>query len=171
MDHIHLDLAVRCVVGILPRERLHPQPVRVTVRMDVDLEAAATTGELHHSIDYGAVDTQVRFLCTEGRFRLIESLAIAIARLLLLPPAPGEARAALACVAVSVFKPEVLDHAVASVHLERAASWARGATTLIDLEEVTALRLDGPPNPALGEGVSLAVGDGALWVQSRPWSP
>ena len=173
MDSIHLDLTHHCIVGILARERVNPQPLEIHIGMYLDVQGCAETGALERSINYADVDAQMRFLCTQGKFRLIESLAVAMARLLLSPPAPGEGRTQLHRVSMHIRKPTVMPDACPAVRLERDAAWARGATTLIDVEEVTARKLVDPSPADLEGGEILPLGEGpsVLWVQSRPWSP
>jgi dihydroneopterin aldolase len=124
MDFIELDtLRIDCIVGILERERREPQPIEIGLRLGLDLQIAAERGLLDRSVDYAAVADRVTTLATEGRFLLIETMALAIARLLLSPPAPQEGRAALDRVEVRIRKPEVLDRrAVPGVFLAREAS-------------------------------------------------
>lgn len=124
MDSVELDLTLACIVGILPRERVEPQPLRVQLHLELDLEHTARTGELQSSVDYAAVDTLVRFVAIEGRFRLIESLGHALLRVLLLPPGPGEERAQVARASVRLSKPAVMLSALPSVSLQREARWA-----------------------------------------------
>ena len=83
MDAILLDVDLACIVGILPRERVEPQPLAVSLRMELDLERVGVTGDLGQGLDYAAVDAVVRFLAVEGRFRLIESLGITVLRAVL----------------------------------------------------------------------------------------
>jgi dihydroneopterin aldolase len=169
MDSVELDLTLACIVGILPRERIEPQPLRVQVRMELDLEHTARTGALQRSVDYAAVDTLVRFLAIEGRFRLIESLGDAILRVLLLPPGPGEERAQIARASVRVSKPAVMLSALPSVALSREARWAlAGAeaprTVVAQLPEVEIARWVLAPGEALAsvgdpsEGALLGLG-------------
>lgn len=127
MDTIALDVDLDCIVGLLPRERVTPQPLRIALRLDVDLGEVGATGDLDRGVDYAAIDAEVRFLATEGRFRLIESLALVILRVVLVPP--------VVRAAVRVTKPAVLPGSVPAVELARDASWAR-TDRLAQLPEV-----------------------------------
>jgi dihydroneopterin aldolase len=122
-DWIELsDLAVDCIVGVLEREQRAPQRITLDVRMFAPLEVAGESGDLAASSDYAAIASQIRLIAEHGRFRLIESLAVAIARLVLAPPTAGEGRAQIASVELRIRKPEVLaPHAVPGVHLFRTA--------------------------------------------------
>jgi len=200
MDRIELHTELACIVGILARERVEPQPLIFDVAMHVDLDACGRTGRLETSVDYGAVDAQIRFLATHGAFRLIESLSVALLGLLLAEPAPGDERAALQRASIRIAKPTVLRSAVPAVALERDAAWAQELPStldgdvhhrmLCDLPEVTARLVHLPAGARLasdGRGadrtlvlrtsaeVSLPFTadrpESLLWVQSRPWSP
>ncbi|MBA2320364.1 MAG: dihydroneopterin aldolase [Deltaproteobacteria bacterium] len=122
-DWIELtDLAVDCMVGVLEREQRATQRVMIDVRLFAALETAGETGELAASSDYGAVASQIRLIAEHGRFRLIESLGVAIARLVLAPPTSGESRAQVSAVELRIRKPEVLAPlTIPGIHLFRSA--------------------------------------------------
>lgn len=152
MDRIDLDLEVCAIVGILPRERIEPQPMRISLRMELPLEPCGTTGELGAGVDYAEMDSRIRYLAVHGRFRLIESLAMAILRVVLDPPRAGEGRAAVERATVTIRKPAVLRAAEPSVTLSRDASWA-GGDAVVDLPEVTVAF---EPAPSHGHPVGSA---------------
>ncbi|MEZ4234913.1 MAG: dihydroneopterin aldolase [Myxococcota bacterium] len=158
MDAVLLQTRISCIVGILPRERVEPQPIDVRLRMQLDLGPTGDTGDLAQSVDYASVLDQVRFLAIEGRFRLIESLGLAILRAVLAPPADDEARAAVARARVRIDKPAVLLEACPGVRLARDAAWAAGGDVLVDVPEVTVRRRTLQPGDALSDGVALGVG-------------
>ncbi len=153
-DAVTLSIDLTCIVGLLARERLEPQALRVRVAMETDLEAAGATGHLWHSVDYGAIDAQIRFLATEGRFVLLESLALTIARFLLLPPAAGEHRASIAAVEVAIDKPEILPSSLPGVRVHRSG-WEHDV--LADLPEVLVQRR------VLATGERRTATEGAAW--------
>jgi FolB domain-containing protein len=160
-DRIGLQVELACIVGILPRERVEPQPLRVAIEMGIDLGPCGESGDLAASVDYGAVDAQVRWLATHGEFRLIESLALAICRLVLLRPVAGEARAPVDRVEVTIEKPTVLRASSPRVTMARGPAALRG-DLLIDVAEVSARRVVGArPSAtevlAAGEGIWLAL--------------
>lgn len=142
-DAIELDFLLAAIVGILPRERLEPQPMRIRLRMELDLERTAQTGDLSASVDYGALDEAARFVAIEGRFLLLETLASTLLKMILLPPGPGEARAQVARASVRIEKPAVLLASTPSVSLRREAAWAHASGECVDLAllpEVTVRR-------------------------------
>ena len=77
------DLEVLYRVGVPAEERAQPQRLLLTVELSQDFTAAAGTEDLTHTIDYYAV-TQRLLRLGEGRsWKLIETLAVEIAELLL----------------------------------------------------------------------------------------
>jgi dihydroneopterin aldolase len=120
-DRIDLDdLTLDAIVGIGEGEQRTPQPLRISIALEVALDAAAG-GDLGASVDYAAVRDRAAFVAAHGRWRLIESLAVAVARLVLAPPPPGVRSGDVQRVTVRVSKPAVLGDAVPSVRVERAA--------------------------------------------------
>ena len=85
-----VDLEVLYRVGVPDTERAQPQRLLLTVMLESDFSAAATSDSIIDTIDYYAV-TQKIFKFGEGReWKLIEKLAADIAGLILAefkPPA------------------------------------------------------------------------------------
>jgi len=84
MDAIILrDLRVETLIGIHKRER----HVAQTVSIDLDIGLPGTTvfdsDKVADTIDYEQVALKIKALAASGRFRLVETLAERIARLLL----------------------------------------------------------------------------------------
>ena len=84
MDAIILrDLRVEVLIGIHKRERHAPQ----TVSIDLDIGLPGTTvfksDKVADTIDYEQVALKIKALAASGHFRLVETLAERIARLLL----------------------------------------------------------------------------------------
>jgi dihydroneopterin aldolase len=125
MDWIELsDFHFETIVGILDFERETTQPISIELRMGLDLETAGTLENLANSIDYASVKDQIVFLSREGRWHLIESLALAACRMLLIPPSPGEERAPIEVVELSVTKPKILAPvAIPGVRIKRDRDW------------------------------------------------
>jgi dihydroneopterin aldolase len=124
-------LALSCVIGAHPHEREVAQRLLVDVAMEVAIEEAAKKETLGLTVDYDAAAAQVTFLLESCRFRLLETAAYALAKLLLAAPAPGERRAPIASVRLTLTKPEALGRVGApSLTLQREAAWARAAMTL-----------------------------------------
>jgi len=84
MDAIQFrDLRVEALIGIHKRER----HVAQTVSLDLDVGIPGTTvfksDQVADTIDYEQVALKIRALAASGHFRLVETLAERIARLLL----------------------------------------------------------------------------------------
>jgi dihydroneopterin aldolase len=69
--------------GVFDHERRDGQPFVVDVVLSTDIRTAARSDELADTLNYGAVAEDVTALITGTPFRLIESLAEAIAAALL----------------------------------------------------------------------------------------
>jgi 7,8-dihydroneopterin aldolase/epimerase/oxygenase len=125
-DWLQLDgFAFPCTLGLLDWEQHTTQTLAVELGLGLDLDPAAG-GDLARSVDYAAIVEQVQFLAQHGRWRMLESMAVAIARLLLAPPAPGEERAQVRRAVVRLSKPEVFrGRAVPSVEIRRDLDWCQ----------------------------------------------
>ena len=84
MDQIEIkNLEVFCRVGVPDEERAHPQRLLLTVQMELDFTAAAHNDALAHTIDYYAVSRRL-LGCGDGKsWKLIETLAVELAELVL----------------------------------------------------------------------------------------
>jgi dihydroneopterin aldolase/D-erythro-7,8-dihydroneopterin triphosphate epimerase len=79
-DKIHIrDLAVTCIVGTLPAERVRRRRVVLNLALSCDLSRAGATDDLRHTVDYAAVCRRVATVARRSRFRLIERLAQEVA--------------------------------------------------------------------------------------------
>lgn len=107
-DRILIErLTFDCIVGILPQERIDPQPLIIDLVLETDLRPAAASQSLDDTIDYGAVAFNVRQFVTESRFLLLETLAESTTTLLL-----GDER--ITAVDFTVRKPRAIDGASAA---------------------------------------------------------
>ncbi|MGH2428068.1 MAG: dihydroneopterin aldolase [Candidatus Limnocylindria bacterium] len=88
--------------GVLPGERVTPQPFEVDLVLHADLAAAAERDDLAATIDYRGLFELVRGIVEDRSFRIIEALAGAIAESVLAATDPGR----VASVEVRVRKPE-----------------------------------------------------------------
>jgi 7,8-dihydroneopterin aldolase/epimerase/oxygenase len=69
--------------GVLPHEKIEPQPFEVDVILHADLTRAAVTDALSDTVDYSALHELVGAIVTGPSFDLVEGLAGAIARAVL----------------------------------------------------------------------------------------
>lgn len=84
LDRIHIrDLAVECIVGVNPEERVQKQLVMINVTMHADLEKACRSDSLADTIDYKAVKLAILHEVEQSQFQLIERLAERIAEIAL----------------------------------------------------------------------------------------
>lgn len=120
------DCELDAIIGILDFEQQRRQPLTVELDMHLPLEPAAESEEVAHTVDYAQVTAQLELLVAHGRWWLLESLARTICRAVLIPPAPGEARADVAEVEVRLAKPSILDgRAVPGIRMRRGTTWCR----------------------------------------------
>lgn len=118
-----VSLSFPCVLGLSDWERRETQTLELELAMSLDLDDAAG-GDLRRSVDYAAALDHVQFIAVQGRWMLLESMAAAMARLVLAPPAEGERRAQVRCVLVRLRKPDVFGgRAVPSVEIQRDEAW------------------------------------------------
>ena len=76
------NIRIRCIVGILPDERMRRQPVVVSVSLEYDDDAPGEPvrpGDPTPAVDYREVDREVRRIVLEGEFGLLEDLVQGVA--------------------------------------------------------------------------------------------
>lgn len=97
-----LGMRFMALHGVLPHEKVEPQPFEVDVVLHADLQVASETDDLADTVDYAALQELVAGIVTGPSFSLIEALAGAIARAVLAATDP----ALVGAVEVRVRKPE-----------------------------------------------------------------
>jgi len=114
MDKIEIkDLRLRCVIGVDPDERGRRQEVCISITLYADLRPAGRTDDLADTVDYRAVQEEVRRAVEQSSFFLVEKLAAEVAGICV--RAPGVERAV-----VRVEKPGALELArTVAVEIER----------------------------------------------------
>lgn len=159
-DRIELDeWEIPCVLGVLEREQRTVQRLRVRLELELDLEDAAE-GDLGATVDYAAVHDQVAFFVQHGRFRLLESIAFGLARLLLASPAPGEPRAQIGAVHLALHKPDILEDATPGIRVSRVQTWCELETRMLQ-DKVWAEELARTPRSAAHR---VTLQPGATWT-------
>ena len=80
-DRIELrGLRVHGVHGVLPEERVKPQPFELDLDLELDLAVAGRSDALADTVDYaGVVDRAGEVIAGPAGYRLLEALAEAIA--------------------------------------------------------------------------------------------
>lgn len=102
-DFIELrGLTLHCVLGVRPDERDREQPVRVDLRMGLDLVPAGRSASIADTIDYDRVADEIAALLRFRRYRLLENAAHEVAAMLL------HTHPSLEQVWLSVAKPQAL---------------------------------------------------------------
>lgn len=175
LDQIELTaFQFDAIVGILPSERVTPQPVSLEVRLGLPLGSIAESGDLSLGVDYAAVERELTALAQEGRFWLIETFAVAAVRWLLATPTPAMGRARVHQAQVAVRKPTILGgRAVPGVVVTR-----RGPVQLVGApgavrSALVATPRDGAWRDVLPPGVAtvVAADQGALVVAGSVTTP
>jgi dihydroneopterin aldolase/2-amino-4-hydroxy-6-hydroxymethyldihydropteridine diphosphokinase len=83
-DHIHVNgLRLNGLIGVLPQERLAPQPLTIDLDLEVDVSSAGDTDNLEETAHYGLIADEVAALVRNSDFLLLERLATEIARVAL----------------------------------------------------------------------------------------
>lgn len=125
--HDQLTLTQLRVQGVLDADGSDTPtstPLDVDLELHLDLETAGRTDDAGQSIDISQVATIVEAVAGDGHWALLESLGLAIARTLLLPPAPGETRTRLEAVTLRLRRPAWMrGHATPGVVLHRTRRW------------------------------------------------
>ena len=84
MDTIRIkDLEVFYCVGVPDEERAKPQKLLLTVEMEHDFRTAAVEDELANTVDYFAVSQRLLQFGDGVHWKLIETLAVDIAQMVL----------------------------------------------------------------------------------------
>jgi len=84
MDAILIrDLRVEALIGIHKRERHVAQTVSIDLDIGLPSDKVFESDQVADTIDYEQVAIRIRALAASGHFRLVETLAERIARLLL----------------------------------------------------------------------------------------
>jgi dihydroneopterin aldolase len=165
-DFVRLDnLHIETIIGVLPSERTEPQPLVVGLELELDLSRAALNSDLNDTIDYAQLASEVAFILQAGRFKLLESAALALCHYLLTPPI-GKAQT-VAAAKVNLSKPMALaGRAIPSVSMRRSSDQVtisdelHGEATvqrIYETDELTLLRLQHWPR-------------GNTWPPTRPFT-
>lgn len=72
------DLVIETLIGVLPHERITPQPVELDISLKTSIEVAARSEDLVDTLDYAAIAAGLASYVQSTHFQLIETLAEAI---------------------------------------------------------------------------------------------
>ena len=85
MDIIEIDnLRLRCVIGFSPHELKDRQDVVISLRLGCDMRRAALGDDPDDALNYRSLTKDVIRLVEGSRWKLLETLATAVARLCVL---------------------------------------------------------------------------------------
>ena len=76
-------LAVRCIIGTLPRERKRKQKISIDLEFPVSVRKAASKDSLCDAVNYKGIAERASAFIASSRFFLIETLAERLAAILL----------------------------------------------------------------------------------------
>jgi dihydroneopterin aldolase len=105
----------KCTIGVDERERQAPQAIRVSLQVHLDFARVAASDAIQDTVDYRALTRRVIAAGEASAFRLVETLASYLARVIL------EGFPAVEGVRVEVEKP----HALAAARSVRAVIVSR----------------------------------------------
>lgn len=116
MDRIFLtDLRIEAVIGIWEWERAITQTVSLDLEMATDVKKAAASDSIDDALNYRDIAKQLIEFVRESEFQLVESLAEAVARLIVVEHG-------VPWVNVAVSKPGAIDGSrEVGVRIERSA--------------------------------------------------
>ncbi len=84
MDRIFLeDLRIEAVIGIFEWERRIRQTVSLNLEMATDVRAAAASDDIADALDYKGIAKRIAAVVEESEFRLVETLAETLARIVI----------------------------------------------------------------------------------------
>lgn len=84
------DLVTECRLGVAEWEQVNPQKVWIDLELAIDAAKAASRDDVADAVDYGALVTAVKALAQERPYRLMETLAEAIALRILVQFGPPQ---------------------------------------------------------------------------------
>ena len=75
------ELKVEAILGILPQERVTPQPVLINITVFTDTRRAACSKDIVDAVNYAALADAATKLTIDGKYLLIETLVEDLAAL------------------------------------------------------------------------------------------
>lgn len=78
VDQLEFD----CIIGILPRERTDPQPLRLSISLQTSFWNARNSEDVADTIDYFQLSHQAREFIVDRKFKLLETLVEELATLI-----------------------------------------------------------------------------------------
>ena len=75
------ELKVEAILGMLPQERVNPQPVLINITVFTDTRGAARSQDIVDAVNYAALADAATTLTIDGKYLLIETLVEDLAAL------------------------------------------------------------------------------------------
>ena len=75
------ELKVEAILGVLPQERVTPQPVLINITVFTDTRGAARSKDIVDAVNYAALADAATKLTIDGKYLLIETLVEDLAAL------------------------------------------------------------------------------------------
>lgn len=69
------DLCFDCIIGILPHERISPQPLLLDVDMVIDFSDSIASENVVDTVDYAEISAALEQIAVDGQFQLVETFA------------------------------------------------------------------------------------------------
>ncbi|HJN37645.1 MAG TPA: dihydroneopterin aldolase [Gammaproteobacteria bacterium] len=115
IDTISINqLQVDCIIGVLPEERIQPQPLLISLDIETDFSSAVQHDDIANTLDYNLLSTIISNMAIKGKFHLIETLAENIAQYILSLPKVFKTK-------ITLQKPQALANAKsAAVTIQRS---------------------------------------------------
>ena len=76
VDQLEFD----CIIGILPEERVNPQPLRLSLELETCFLKASQSEDVSHTVDYFRLAESTKSMILEREFLLLETLAEEVAK-------------------------------------------------------------------------------------------
>lgn len=73
-----VDQEICCIIGDLEEERKHPQMIYISLSVSVLIDSLRTSDQLQETVDYVELLKLSQKIAQEGKFQMIEALALAI---------------------------------------------------------------------------------------------
>ena len=113
-------LAVRCIIGTLPRERKRKQKISIDLEFPVSVRKAALNDNLDDAVNYKKIAERACHFAASSRFFLVETLAERLAAILL-------REFPISKISIRISKPEAIRNAEnTGVWIERKRKTLKG---------------------------------------------
>ena len=69
------ELAVETIIGCLPHERLHKQPLTISMSIQYDIAHVAKTDNIEDAMNYADLAAEIKTYVENSQFQLLEGLS------------------------------------------------------------------------------------------------